>query len=88
MYVPTTTAPVAHDLLSEEGKSRYKALSEDLQRELDYVIADSIIYGVAFDPNVGKPVMSFNSSPDDFLNALGARVEDRIRTWTDPRMDS
>ena len=83
MYVPTATAPVAQDLLSEEGKSRYKTLSDDAQRELDRIIADSVIYGIALDPREGRPVMSFSSSPAAFLNAIGARVEETVMLWTD-----
>ena len=80
MYVPTTTAPLAQDLLSEESKSRYKALSEELQRELDRMIADSIVLGIVLDPRSGgRPVSSFNTPPDEFLNALAAAVEERIR---------
>lgn len=85
MYVPTTTAPVAQDLLSEEYKSRYESLSDDAQRELDRMIADSIIFGVAFNPREGRPLLSFNSSTEDFLNALGTRVEETVMLWTDGR---
>ena len=83
MYVPTTTAPVAQDLLSEEGRSRYKTLSDDARRELDRIVADTIIFGVAFNTREGKQVMSFSSSPKDFLNALGTRVEETVMLWTD-----
>ena len=83
LYVPTTTAPAAQDLLSPDGKERYKALSDSSQRELDHIVADSIIYGIAFDTREGKPVMSFSASPEDFLNALRVRVEDTVMLWTD-----
>lgn len=83
LYVPTTTAPAAQDLLSPDGKERYKTLSDSSQRELDHIVADSIIYGIAFDTREGKPVMSFSASPEDFLNALRVRVEDTVMLWTD-----
>ena len=83
IYAPTTTAPAAQDLLSEEGRSRYKTLSGDARRELDRMIADSIILGVAFGTGEGTPVMSFSSSADDFLNALEADVEEMVMLWTD-----
>ena len=83
IYAPTTTAPVAQDLLSEEGRSRYKTLSDDSRREVDRMIADSIIYGIAFGTGEGTPVMSFSSSPEDFLNALRADVEEMVMLWTD-----
>ena len=83
IYVPTTTPPAAQDLLSEEGRSRYKTLSDDARRELDRIVADTIIFGIAFNTHEVKEVMSFNSSAEDFLNALGARVEDTVMLWTD-----
>ena len=83
IYAPTTTAPAAQDLLSPDGKERYKTLSDSSQRELDRIVADSIIYGIAFDTREGKPVMSSSASPDEFLDALGVRVEDTVMLWTD-----
>ena len=83
IYAPTTTAPAAQDLLSEEGRSRYKTLSDDSRREVDRMIADSIIYGIAFGTGEGPPVMSFSSSAEDFLNALEADVEEMVMLWTD-----
>lgn len=83
IYTPMTTAPVAQDLLSEEGRSRYKTLSDDARRELDRIVADTFIFGVAFNTREGKEVMSFNSSAEDFLNALGTRVEETVMLWTD-----
>ena len=83
IYAPTTTAPLAQDLLSEEGRSRYKTLSDDARRELDHIVADTIIFGVAFNTREGRLVMSFSSSPEDFLNALGTRVEETVMLWTD-----
>ena len=83
IYAPTTTAPLAQDLLSEEGRSRHKTLSDDARRELDRIIADTIIFGVAFNTREGRQVMSFSSSPEDFLNALGTRVEETVMLWTD-----
>ena len=83
IYAPTTTAPLAQDLLSEEGRSRYKTLSDDARRELDHIVADTIIFGVAFNTREGRLVMSFSSSPEDFLNALGTRVKETVMLWTD-----
>ena len=83
IYAPTTTAPLAQDLLSEESRSHYKTLSDDARRELDRIVADTIIFGVAFNTREGKQVMSFSSSPEDFLNALGTRVEETVMLWTE-----
>ena len=88
LYIPTTTAPTAESLLSREGTARYATLSDESRQQLERVIADSIIIGWVLDPRGGGPVMSFNTPHDEFLDALGAELEDRIKIWAGNPADS
>ena len=88
IYIPTTVAPTAESLLSQQGTALYETLSDESRKQLDRAIADSIIIGLAHDPRREEWLNSFSTPPDEFLDALGAEMEDRIKIWTGSRADS
>jgi len=82
MDIPVTSAPAAEDLLSDDGLALYRQLGDDGREWIDEGIAQALLGGLVVilgeEGSLPQHVWSFDTPPEDFLDAVAASVEERI----------
>ena len=82
MDIPVTSAPAAEDLLSDDGLALYRQLSDSSREWIDEVIAQALLSGLVVirgeEGSLSAHVWSFDTPPEDFLDAVGVYVEESL----------
>ena len=83
MDIPVTSAPAAEDLLSDDGLALYRQLDDDGREMIEERIAQALLSGfvVILGEEGSQPqqVWSFDTPPEDFIDAVGAYVEKSLK---------